>query len=635
LEKAAITIEANIYRVTKLHKFFALTLLCVLFAVIIGEKFMLIDRYGSDLPFWDQWDAEGDYLYCPYLEGHLTARDLVSGHNEHRIFFTRILALGLFEANDHQWDCRVQMLVNTILHAAAALLLVAFSIRVLPLGLAIGFTTMTAVFFSSSISWENTLCGFQSQFYFLLLFSILHLGGTLLTGPRTLYWWLAPLAGLAAQFSMASGLLSAAAILCSTTLRIVRDRKLTSDDLWILSANFGLCIVGWLLRVEVSYHDSLKAAGFASWLDAWAHQLAWPIKIIWLAPLGLISPLLLGWSYLRRHIDGPQPIVLMAASAWLLLQTAAIAYARGAVEHGYASRYADLLSVGVLLNLLILLYIVTRTPAISYGRFIFIFAGIFTATVLTGLTCEKIKADRESLYHLPDINAARIASVRTYLSSHDPSFFAKTPWSELPYPSASRLAELLDRPVLREILPTSVRPPLSLAANQSNSHDWAEYPQNGRFGSTPHAWAAWLLTSSHIGTFSQQTFSSETFSIVRRQVSLYAASAATTNTTQIALIDEKGRSHVPLEAALQIGPKWKRINFAVSPGSYRLEVTNAGPDSFAFTQPTTDTLFSILALKIARFGPWLLGLGAGLAAAAFLVFVAAFRTNRLGKFRFL
>src|SRR5690242_7592258 len=55
-----------------------------LFCVVLGAKFNLLQRDGSDLPFWDQWDAEGDFLFRPHLERGLHAADLFRPHNEHR-----------------------------------------------------------------------------------------------------------------------------------------------------------------------------------------------------------------------------------------------------------------------------------------------------------------------------------------------------------------------------------------------------------------------------------------------------------------------------------------------------------------------------------------------------------------------
>ena len=98
-------------------------------------------------------------------------------HNEHRIFFTRLLALGLLMANG-QWDPQLQQVVNTGLHAMTALVVAMMFWRASDgrrLNLVVVFC---AVLFTLPFGWENTLAGFQSSFYLLLLFSVLSLALT-------------------------------------------------------------------------------------------------------------------------------------------------------------------------------------------------------------------------------------------------------------------------------------------------------------------------------------------------------------------------------------------------------------------------------------------------------------------------
>ena len=84
-------------------------------AIILGAKIVLLDNYGSNTPFWDQW-ADPQFIFRPYLTGQLHLLDLIGAHNEHRILLTRLVALGLFVAKGH-WDSYAQMLVNAGIHA--------------------------------------------------------------------------------------------------------------------------------------------------------------------------------------------------------------------------------------------------------------------------------------------------------------------------------------------------------------------------------------------------------------------------------------------------------------------------------------------------------------------------------------
>ena len=70
--------------------------------------FNFIYRFGVDVPFWDQWEL------VPFLDlwasGTLSLGDLFSQHNEHRIFFPRLIMLLLAAATG--WNSRAEMWFN-------------------------------------------------------------------------------------------------------------------------------------------------------------------------------------------------------------------------------------------------------------------------------------------------------------------------------------------------------------------------------------------------------------------------------------------------------------------------------------------------------------------------------------------
>ena len=86
--------------------------------LVIGARWYVIGNYGTDVPWMDQWDAEAQGLYVPSQAGTLSLHDWFAPHNEHRIFFTRALALGLFWGNG-QWDPRLEAVANAAKHGQA------------------------------------------------------------------------------------------------------------------------------------------------------------------------------------------------------------------------------------------------------------------------------------------------------------------------------------------------------------------------------------------------------------------------------------------------------------------------------------------------------------------------------------
>src|SRR5580698_6639125 len=96
--------------------------LAVFCLVALGAKLWTIQIWGTNIPYWDQWD-EARLLFKPWLEGTLTWRDFFIPHNEHRILFTRLLDLAELKLNG-QWDPFFQMIVSALLHIGYGCLLI-------------------------------------------------------------------------------------------------------------------------------------------------------------------------------------------------------------------------------------------------------------------------------------------------------------------------------------------------------------------------------------------------------------------------------------------------------------------------------------------------------------------------------
>src|SRR5271154_3050982 len=73
-----------------------------------GAKLMLIRTHGSDVPFYDEWDAVGRQLLLPMAQGSLPASNFFLPQNEHRIVLARLLAYLVTLANG-QWDPLIEM----------------------------------------------------------------------------------------------------------------------------------------------------------------------------------------------------------------------------------------------------------------------------------------------------------------------------------------------------------------------------------------------------------------------------------------------------------------------------------------------------------------------------------------------
>ena len=198
--------------------------LTVLFLVVFTAKLQFMHQHPVKVPFWDQWDAEAGAVLIPFSECGLSWRAMFRPHNEHRVFFTRLHALDLVLANG-QWDPRVQQVCNAALHSVIAVLVammfwLAGNRQHLDL-----IVLVCAITFALPFAWQNTIFGFQSPFYFLVLFSVLALwlATTCPTWQPRLVFRLG--VGGSGLFTAASGVLIPVAILSIVALKVANEPR--------------------------------------------------------------------------------------------------------------------------------------------------------------------------------------------------------------------------------------------------------------------------------------------------------------------------------------------------------------------------------------------------------------------------
>jgi hypothetical protein len=125
-----------------------------------------IKLFGVNVVFWDQWEV------IPLIEklhtGSLNLNDLFSQHNEHRLFFPKIIMLIL--AYITHYNNIVEMCFSWVLSLATTLLILGMYLQ------RSGYSTNTLVKFIPIAwllfnfrQWENILWGFQIQIYLCVL----------------------------------------------------------------------------------------------------------------------------------------------------------------------------------------------------------------------------------------------------------------------------------------------------------------------------------------------------------------------------------------------------------------------------------------------------------------------------------
>ncbi|MBU4198615.1 MAG: hypothetical protein KKG09_00320 [Verrucomicrobia bacterium] len=587
---------------------------CVaLFLVVFGGRLWLIDRCASDVPSWDQWDGIGGTLFLPYAGHTLTAADFVKPHNEHRILFTRLLSLGLMLAN-HQWDNRLETVANSGLFALTAVLLFWMILQWGPRGISVplGFP-LIALAFSLPFSWENTLFGFQSQFYFLILFSIIALALWVMNPPGSRRWLAGWGFALLSIFTTASGVLAACAVLAFSVLEGARPPRRWKAASLSVGAAAVIIVTGWLLNVSLERHEALRAHSILQLIVAFGQNLSWPNMIWprldypWLAFLNWLPALLLAWSYWRA--EGPYPKLeklTLVLGLWVVLQSAVMAYARG----GPSWRYMDVMSLGMVVNGISIGLLLVRRP---WPRLAGVLAAAFVGWVILGgaglltLTRHVIREEIPRKMLLADVQRENL---RAFLATGDGRCLTAKSSEEISFPStgAWALICLLRDPFIRDILPAGIRRPLSIAPQSSYGHAfvrngvdpsvsvadyetvWGSYSGRG-----PAAEGAWV----------SQPLSSR-FPFLRFELAGFLGK----DYLVMKLTGLSSQRDIGLHPDGAAGSSWTPLLVRAPAGLFAIEaIDDHAQRWFAFKEPTEVGLLSWLAIRLAQRGSGLLAVG--------------------------
>lgn len=563
--------------------------LTVLFLVVFSAKLLLMSQNPVTVPYWDQWDAEARSLYIPFNECSLSWPQMFALHNEHRVFFTRLLALDLLVVNG-QWDPRLQQVVNAAMHAftgalTAAILWLTNGRRRLAL-----LAFICGVTFAMPFAWDNTLMGFQSAFYFLLLFSVLALWLTTRYRAGSAPWFLGWACATSALFTSAGGVITTVAILGVAVLHLANDPRRWREFLITLPCAAAVLGLGTkLASAPLPPHEVFRAHTAAEFSGALANNLAWPwIENPELAILMWLPACLLLLEVAQRRGKTKEfERLIVGLGGWVVLNAAAIAYGRGAGAALPATRYMDFLSLGFVVNAMALLAMLdlagTRTLVRRValgglaGWLVFAIVGVER---LTGRTLVELKASRGFF-------AAHQINVRRFVATGDVAEIAsKRGPAEIPYPDPYRLASALQDPHIRRILPAAVRPPLHVEPRVATSKGFVtDGPFAGRIPRDPLQRYWWSLAGegkSGQGRFDSEHLVCQVGGRLKFQVSGYLG----WEHNSLVVRDLRTGGDLAVTPARVAKEDWTDVVVSCPPALFQIVAVDGTPDSwFGFREP--------------------------------------------------
>lgn len=592
--------------------------LCLaLWVTIVGARWWIIGKYASDVPWLDQWAAEAGELYTKFAAGSLSFSDWIAPYNEHRILFTRLLALGLLLLNG-QWDPRLQMEVNAVIYAGVACWLFLALTRDRSLIFSLLAVIGLGLLFTLPFGMTNTLLGFQSQFYLLIGFSFCSMYMLLNSVVGSWTFLAGILVGAAALLTMGSGMVSPAVVLGVLMLASVRrspSEESRVHGVWrALSA--GLILALGLLIRTTNAESTLAARSIGQFAEYLIVCLAWPTKAGTIGALLIWMPLL---AFLVRYVKGTTDDkaidrFTLGVGVWVGLQAVALALFRANSGEGLESRYTDILGFGLIANALS----VARLGSRSRGRRKLIagFMLIWVTVATIGLYRSSFSGAMANWRFVMELHRTNVAG---FVATGDFGYLQRG-W--LPYPHPQELSELLEQPSIRPILPVAIRPSLPLVPALGS-------PQPAYVEMSRPAWGAaeadyWNRT----GIFSKfavlQPHQRFGYSAERTTSLPFLLTLVNGNTRDVFVLDEYGSAHGLLTLPLTLRGGW-RLAFAKVPTRKFTLGGRSGPMGLSFMEPKELGGLSALAIACGLLGKYVFVCGlsllviAGIVAASFAV----------------
>lgn len=435
-----------------------------LFCLVVGARWALYYRYGTDLPEMDQWDAEGLVIFFPVSIGQFHFAGFYWPHNEHRVALTRLIAYGLTYSNG-QWDQRLEAVVNALIAGGIALFWWLAMLRRLSRGWQVAAFGVIAALYALPVAWENILSGFASSQFLLIGLALLAMKSVPFARPGSGWWWLGVVSVLLSLGSMASGFFVAVIVFGLLVWQAARGYRTYGS----IAVSVAICVLaiatGVISRNVVTSTAILKAHTAGDFLLTVAKALGWPAFD--LIGVGAALVLFLPWASVtwrtltaRKAVPRePEHEFFVGAGAWVGLQVLAMAYARGGGAPSPASRYIETLVVGVLVNFGCLAVVGTASRFWQPFKSGWMLAALWAGLVVAGISMAAYGSFHDQMPPLQMYHHSCEQNVRDYLATRDEEYLQH---GLIPYPEEKSLKRDLDIKGIAELLPVSVRVPLAV-----------------------------------------------------------------------------------------------------------------------------------------------------------------------------
>jgi hypothetical protein len=430
--------------------------------LILFFNLAMIVRFGTDVPFWDQWGSEAA-LYIAWEEQQLAPSDLIKPHVQHRFAVSKVLRLMLFEVLGG-WSPLANMILQSFL--VPIIFLVFFSFfkdrleRSPPKRWL--FYAISAAVFLLPFYWEVILLGFQSHFYLSLIFALLLISMAAREPSwSTLCWFF--IIGVTNVFTSASSLVPLLAAFSVQLASLAAGRKKRTPAAWsmLLSTLFLIVLTANLL-VFPANHQQYGANSLTNFLWLSLQAFSWPVEYLgiiclWIIPLALSAYGHKAWTVRGARqlgfciVKNRSNLALFGLLLWLILSIGTIAYARGNFAL-FASRYLNIYAFTLYVPFIVYLLFIKDVLQLRPPRYVVLTGVIVYCLLVVGLFREALQELERCRRYKHDMDIVRENLIEA-LRQNDPLYLyeqQKINFIYGAYPDPGRAFAMLNHPALRE-----------------------------------------------------------------------------------------------------------------------------------------------------------------------------------------
>lgn len=243
----------------------------------VAALFTCIFCYGVNVVFWDEWSVVS--LYDDLASNGISFSKLYAQHNEHRMFFSKILML--LSHCMTKWNTKYLMYISAGFLSVTYYLCIKCAVgkkRIVDFtGKDVLFCVLSGLCLMSVCQWENLLWGFQVAWFLIELCVTASLAFfcKYLQKGNKIYCLASILFATISTYSSLQGLAVWPMYACLFLILSLSERKWISWKKWLPYAAVGILEIGFYFYdyTDVSYHEAYRADGMKQCFDFMMAQL--------------------------------------------------------------------------------------------------------------------------------------------------------------------------------------------------------------------------------------------------------------------------------------------------------------------------------------------------------------------------